>query len=103
MVISILSVSVSVYFAIHNSKRADNTEIERKARETATIDVKLNEIGNDVKDIKYDITAVKRDVQALSKQVVIVEQSTKSAHKRLDVIERRLNFDKEEIHEERDS
>ncbi|MEE0420346.1 MAG: hypothetical protein UDG86_09920 [Lachnospiraceae bacterium] len=69
---------------MRNNKRADVTEIERKATETATINVKLDQIGTDVRDIKYDITGLKKDVQGLNERMIIVEQSTKSAHHRLD-------------------
>ncbi len=84
VLISIISVSSAGFFAIKNSKRADTSDAEKKAVETATINVKLDQIGADVRDIKYDITAVKKDVQGLKERMIMVEQSTKSAHKRLD-------------------
>ncbi len=71
---------------LRNARHADETDAERKAKESAEINVKLDQIGNDVRDIKYDISAVKRDVQGLTERVVIVEQSTKSAHHRIDQI-----------------
>lgn len=87
LLIAIASLSASIYFGLKNSKRGDRSDIEAKAAETATINVKLDNIGNDVKDIKYDISAVKTDVQNLAERMVIVEQSTKSAHHRIDDIE----------------
>lgn len=84
LLISIVSLSASIYFGLKNSKRGDRADIEAKAVETATINVKLDNIGNDVKDIKYDISAVKTDVKNLTERMVAVEQSTKSAHHRLD-------------------
>lgn len=87
--VSIISVVFAIYFGIKSSKRADTSDVEKKAVETATINVKLDQIGSDVRDIKYDITAVKKDVQGLTERMIIVEQSTKSAHKRLDSIEER--------------
>lgn len=84
VLISIISVSGALFFGLRNNKRADVTEIERKATETATINVKLDQIGTDVRDIKYDITGLKKDVQGLNERMIIVEQSTKSAHHRLD-------------------
>ncbi|MFR1888131.1 hypothetical protein [Blautia sp.] len=87
LLIAIASLSASIYFDLKNSKRGDRSDIEAKAAETATINVKLDNIGNDVKDIKYDISAVKTDVQNLAERMVIVEQSTKSAHHRIDGIE----------------
>lgn len=84
IVISLVSLVLSTAFSSRNNKRQDTSEIERKATETATINVKLNEICSDVKDIKYDITAMKKDMQGLTERIVVVEQSTKQAHKRLD-------------------
>ena len=58
---------------LRNARHADESDAERKAKESAEINVKLDQIGNDVRDIKYDIAAVKRDVQGLTERVVIVE------------------------------
>lgn len=87
--ISIISALVALYSVIKSTKRADTSDVEKKAVESATINVKLDQIGADVRDIKYDITAVKKDVQGLTERMIIVEQSTKSAHKRLDNMEER--------------
>lgn len=84
LLISVISVLSALFFAARNSKKQDYSEVEKKAVETATINVKLDAIGNDVKDIKYDITAVKREVTSLTERMIIVEQKTKSAHHRID-------------------
>lgn len=87
--ISIVAAIFSIYSVVKSIKRSDSSEVEKKAVESATINVKLDQIGSDVRDIKYDITAVKKDVQSLTERMIIVEQSTKSAHKRLDSMEER--------------
>jgi outer membrane murein-binding lipoprotein Lpp len=87
LLISVISASCALYFGASSKKRGDTTDIERKAAESATINVKLDQIGGDVRDIKYDMTAVKKDVQALTERMITVEQSTKSAHHRIDGIE----------------
>lgn len=84
LLISIISVVTVLLSSLKNSKKQDFSEVEKKAVETATINVKLDAIGNDVKDIKYDITAVKREVTSLTERMIIVEQKTKSAHHRID-------------------
>ena len=84
ILISVFSLAISIYVGLKNTKRGDRTDIEAKAIESATINAKLDTIGNDVKDIKYDISAVKNDVKNLTERMVVVEQSTKSAHKRID-------------------
>lgn len=82
--VSVIATAFAVYFGIKSSRRADVTDVEKKAMEMATINVKLDQIGLDVKDIKYDITAVKQDVNGLTERMIVVEQSTKSAHHRID-------------------
>lgn len=84
LIISIVSVTAAVFFGLKNSKRADTSEAEKKAADSATINVKLDTIAGDVRDIKYDMSAVKKDVQGLTERMVVVEQRTKSAHRRID-------------------
>lgn len=96
LLISIVSAAFAVYFGLKNTKRADVSDVAKKAEETATINVKLDQIGGDVRDIKYDMSTLKRDVQELTERVIVVEQSTKSAHKRLDTIEKKERKDHEE-------
>lgn len=86
LLISVLSVAFSIFFGLKSSKRSDSETIENKARESATVNVKLDEIGKNVQDIKYDISATKKEVQQLSDRMIVVEQSVKSAHHRIDTI-----------------
>ena len=84
LLLSLVSVVFSVYFGLKNNRRSDSKEIEAKAAETAVINVKLDQIGSDVRDIKYDITSVKNDVQQLTGRMIKVEESAKQAHHRID-------------------
>lgn len=90
-IVTLVSVSIaliSVIFAIKNSKRNDVKDIEKRASENAIINVKLDTIQNNITDIKYDVSATKQDVSKLSERMIKVEESTKSAHKRLDEYEK---------------
>ena len=49
--------------------------------------VKLENIGNGVNEIKSDMRNMRNDIQDLRDRLIIVEQSTKSAHHRLDGLE----------------
>ena len=69
LLISIVSAAFAVYFGLKNTKRADVSDVAKKAEETATINVKLDQIGGDVRDIKYDMSTLKRDVQELTERV----------------------------------
>ena len=84
IIISAISVSFAIYFGLKSNKRADDQDIaDRVARDTK-INIKLDDISGDVKEIRYDITETKKQVADMDKRLVIVEQSTKSAHHRLD-------------------
>jgi peptidoglycan hydrolase CwlO-like protein len=89
LIVTIISVAFAIYFGLKSAKRNDCTDIEKKAYEQASINVKLDQIGGDVRDIKYDVTGVKKDFQMLTERVVKVEESAKSAHHRIDGIEER--------------
>ena len=86
LLISAVSVAFAIFFGLKSNRRNDVKEIEEKATRDATIMVKLDAISVDVKDIKDDMSNINKKVDEIDKRVVIVEQSTKSAHKRLDGI-----------------
>ena len=88
-VIAGISVFMAAVFGYSTFRRGNNADVEQKAVETATINVKLDNIGSDVKDIKYDISAVKKEQQQMCERMIVVEQSIKSAHHRLDTLEER--------------
>lgn len=98
----------SFVYTVKNSKRDDTKDIVERATADAKVNVKLDSISSTLTDIKYDISTTKREVSNLStrlttlesnavakedfaqliERLVGVEQSTKSAHKRIDNMER---------------
>lgn len=89
--ISAISVGAVIYFNSKNSKHTDVKDIERQVAERTEMNMKLDEINRNTTDIKYDVSAVKKDVQKHSEKIVELEQSTRSAHHRLDTLENRMN------------
>lgn len=100
LVISIVSVSFSVFFGMKNNKRTDVKEIEERVRENTTINFKLDDIGNNVKTIKDEVQDLKRVVQTHGEDIVMLKASYKSEHKRLDEMADRLNMPR--IYEEKE-
>ena len=86
LLISVVTGAAGIYFGMKSSKKADTEEIAKKAADSATINAKLDSIIGDTREIKNDMKRVNREVQTLTERMIIVEQSTKSAHKRLDQI-----------------
>lgn len=87
IIIAALSLSLSTYVAVRNNRKSDDKDIADKVARDTKINCKLDEISNDVKDIKFDISATKNKVEDIDKRLVIVEQSAKSAHHRIDRLE----------------
>lgn len=90
VLLSVVSVCASVAFAFISWKRAGDKSVREDARQTAEISVKLDNIGKSVEEIRIEQKGITQTVKDLSERVIIVEQSTKSAHKRLDAIENKV-------------
>ena len=88
LLLSGVSVAFAIFFGISNKKRNDKKDAEQETEERATANTlmmtKLENIADDVKDIKRDYKETRAEVQDLHDRVLIVEQSLKSYHKRLD-------------------
>lgn len=88
LLLSGISVAFAVYFGLANKRRNEKHdtehETEERAATNAMVIAKLENIGNDVKDIKREYRETRAEVQKLTERVVVVEQSLKSCHKRLD-------------------
>ena len=92
IVISCISVFFAVFFGWQVYKR--NTEIDTSSStyNRAKTDVLLESISTDVRDIKAEQKQFRNDMSTeltgIKDRVLIVEQSCKSAHKRIDKIEK---------------
>ena len=102
LIISAISVAFSVFFGLFtlglnlkNNRKSDNTELEERVRENTRINMKLDTISSNTTDIKNEVTEMRKQLNSHDSRIVIVEQSVKSAHHRIDGIEARLNEDKE--------
>lgn len=87
ILISILGLTVSAVVFITSDRRNHKKDDQKEATEMTTLIVKLENIGNGVNEIKSDMRNMRADIQDLRDRLIIVEQSTKSAHHRLDGIE----------------
>lgn len=92
LLISIVSVSFSIFFGIKNSRKSDEKDIaERIARDTRT-DMKLDEISKDVKEVKETVRNIQNDVKDHEGRIVKLEASYKAEHRRLDEILAMVEF-----------
>ena len=84
ILISFVSVAFAIFFGIKSYRRNDRNDIaERVARETK-LDMKLDEIGNDVKEVKETVRTIQGDVKNHEGRIVKLEASYARLHERVD-------------------
>lgn len=92
LLLSVISVGFGVFSALSSKQRNDRKDTQGEAEDKAAthtmLITKLENIADDVKDIKRDYRETRNEVQSLSERVVVVEQSLKSYHKRLDTLQK---------------
>lgn len=93
--IAVLIGVISGIVAIIVSVSSILTKREQKASTMAEIRSELKTISTNVTDIKADMKEMKATVSNHAERLAMVEQSAKSAHKRIDRLEK-LPEDKEE-------
>jgi peptidoglycan hydrolase CwlO-like protein len=80
IVLSCLTALAAIITLAKNGKKDTAAEAIQRAKMTADIDY----IRTSIDDIKLENKSIQRDLTDLKAKVVEIEQSTKSAHKRLD-------------------
>lgn len=82
-VASLLIAAIALWRNLKGDTKSEGAQVSE-------ILVKMELVQSDLKEIKADFKAeirtLKTDIEALKERMVTVEQSTKSAHKRIDVI-----------------
>ncbi len=88
LLLSGISVAAAIFFGISSKNRNERKDTEQETEDRASthtlLMTKLENIAEDVKEIKRDNREMRSEVQNLRDRVVVVEQSLKSYHKRLD-------------------
>ena len=88
LLLSGVSVAFAIFFGICSKQRNEKKDTQEDAEQRATTDtmvmVKLENIADDLKDIKRESRENREEMKTLRERVTIAEQSLKSYHKRLD-------------------
>lgn len=102
VIISIISVTFSIFFGIvsfalniKNDRRTDNSDLEDRVRENTRINMKLDAISNNTKEIKDEVVEMRKELNSHDNRIIKVEESVKSLHHRVDEMAARLNENKE--------
>lgn len=91
LLISIVSVCFSVYFGLKNNKRTATKEIEERVKENTRINTKLDNICQDTREIKTEISEMRKSINSHDSKIATLEASCKSAHHRIDSLENHIS------------
>lgn len=72
------------YFTFQRSRDKD---LREKAKEEGIIENQLNSIGKGIKEIRIDLKANEKQMIRMNEQLIRLDESTKTAHKRIDKLE----------------
>lgn len=78
---------VITYFTFVRNRDKD---VKQDAEDGAVIRTKLDSIGKGVDDIRIDLKANEKQMSRMNEQIIRVDESTKSAHKRIDKLEEEM-------------
>lgn len=94
LLLSLCAVLVAAYAIYHKDNREDTSEDKDAAVKFAEQKVLLKQVLDNTLEIKLEQKSMATKFDGLTERVVIVEQSAKSAHKRIDGIEGREKHEK---------
>lgn len=92
VLVSMVSLSFSVYMGLKSTKKTDEKEIAQRVERETKMNMKLDEISNDVKEVKETVKSIQNDVKDHEGRIVKLEASYKAGHKRLDELFRVCNL-----------
>ena len=87
LLISGVSVAFGIYTGISNLKRNQKNDTKQDVSEMTTVIVKLENISNGITEIKSELNNVKNDRKEDREKIIRLEESLKSAWKRIQIIE----------------
>lgn len=87
---------ITVVLNLRSSKKKDDDDIEQRVIERTETNMKLDEIGRNVNEIKDSVRETKKDIQGLAERQAIIDAKAEKAHLRIDIMEATLKA-KEEV------
>lgn len=87
LVFTMLGVIIGYATFYMNSKKNVKQDTKEEVSTTTKIDTKLDIISKNVDEIRLDNKDISKSIHSLAERVSVVEQSTKSAHHRIDNLE----------------
>ena len=87
VLIGVLGTSTGIIIALLNYRRNSTKDIQDSASGNGELRSDIGYIKRGVDDIRLDLRAQEKRVGEIAEKVIRLEESTKSAHKRIDGLE----------------
>ena len=92
LVISGLGFLASVYYSNRNSRKTDIDDVIKRTEANTKISTKLDGIASHVKETAKNVDRLREDIAEHGSRITAVEQSVKSAHHRIDTVEKHIGY-----------
>lgn len=92
-IISLVIAFCALVFTALNFRRNASIDTSSTAAERATLTANVQYIRQTIDEIKLENRAIQNDIAEMKAKIVEIEQSTKSAHKRLDDMRKEYGHD----------
>lgn len=77
----------TIFFSVKALNRSEKSEIKEDTHNMSKVMIKLDFIGDDIKEIKNDNKSMRSDMNEFRERLAENEASIKSFHKRIDKLE----------------
>lgn len=85
--LAVLAALIGIFGTVLTLNRNKNKDVEEKARSDGKIDAKLDFISQSQVSMQADFKSLKFDIGGMTERLIKCEESTKSAHHRIDSLE----------------
>ena len=99
IIVSVGALCFSVFIGLKGNKRTDENEIKEQVARETKIDMKLDEISKDIKEVKETVKNIQNDVKDHEGRIVKLEASLKAFHKRMDEVFQMAKLKEDENHD----
>lgn len=86
LIVSVIALIANIFFNSKGSKKSDNKDLEERVKQDTKVDMKLDEIFRVSSETRNSIDSLRSDIQTHALKLTEIEASVKSAHKRIDSI-----------------
>ena len=88
---SVIGTVVGIVAGAYGMKKSGDASIKNQTKEQMAVSTKLDYVVQGLNDIKFDLRSQDNKLQNLTERVTKVEESNKSAHHRLDTLEKKID------------